>query len=185
MKKIRAMKTPREAMMSLAAVAIAMSAMVACGPPMNAQSPKGGAGDGSDAGAAPEGQASSAAPPPLTEAECRVRASSVRTEPSGAQGDVQQQYDAFFLAQQETFRCCFDALYAPKNPRTDGQVALFVKVEASGKLASSEIVASETTARGPEMNACILEVARAIAYPSPVNKATVGYKRTFQFKARR
>ena len=113
-----------------------------------------------------------------------MRASKQLSPPLGAEGDVKQQYDAFFLAQHETFRCCFDALYAPKKPRTDGQVALLVKIEASGKLASSEIVAGESPTQAPEMNACILEMAKAIAYPKPANNMMVGYKRTFQFKAR-
>jgi hypothetical protein len=134
---------------------------------------------------APSAQQVSAAPPPPTEAECRVRASKPLPMPPGAEGDVKRQFDAFFVAQHETFRCCFDALYAPEKPRTDGQVALLVKVEASGKLASSEIVAGETTAQSPAMNACFLDLARAIAYPKPASNMTVGYKRTFQFKARR
>ena len=184
------MRTQREAMMSVAAAAIAMSAMVACGPAVEAQVPQGGAGDMSASAGAASGSSAqqlSAAPPPPTEAECRVRASTPLPAPSGgeAESDVKQQYDAFFLAQHETFRCCFDALYAPKMPHTDGQVVLFVKLEASGKLASSEIITGETTAEGPEMNACVLDVAKALAYPKPASSAMVGYKRTFQFKARR
>jgi hypothetical protein len=31
----------------------------------------------------------------------------------------------------------------------------------------------------------MLDVARAIAYPSPMNNKTIGYERVFQFKARR
>ena len=176
------MRTLKETMLSLTAMTVAMSAMVACGPPVNAHAQTGKPSDVEPASNAP---LSSAAPPPPTEAECRVRASTLRAESSGPASDVQQQYDSFFLAHHETFRCCFDALYAPRMPRTDGQLALFVKLDASGKLTHSEIVANETTAQGQEVDACFLEVARMIAYPSPMSQESVGYKRIFQFKARR
>jgi len=164
----------------MAAMAFAMSAMVACGPPVNAQTPTGTADE-----PRVEAPLLSAAPPLPTEAECRARAATVRADSSAPASDVQQQYDAFFLAQHETFRCCFDALYAPRMPGTDGQLALFVKVDASGKLAHSEIVVNETTAQGQEVDACMLEVARTIAYPAPMSHETICYKRVFQFKARR
>jgi len=181
------MRPRLENRMSCAAAAIAISAMVACGPAVDAKAPQGGAAAGSGAGAAPvpSSQKLSASPPTPTEAECRERASKPALMPSRVESDVKLQYDAFFLAQHETFRCCFDALYAPNKPRTDGQVALLVKVDASGKLASSEVITGETTAQAPGMNACVVEMARALTYPKPANSMAIGYKRTFQFKARR
>src|SRR5689334_15528017 len=118
-KGFEAMRTQMEATLSIAAAAVAMSAMVACGPAAPAKAPTGEAFAGAASG--PSAQKLSAAPPPPTEAECRERASQPLPAPPEAASDVKLQYDAFFLAQHETFRCCFDALYAPKMPRTDGQ----------------------------------------------------------------
>jgi hypothetical protein len=105
--------------------------------------------------------------------------------PSRPGNDAQAQLDERFQAYHETFRCCFDALYAPKAPRKSAHVALLVKLDYAGKLTSAEIVAPETDIASPEVRACVLDITGALSYPAPANDMDVAYKRVFEFKARR
>jgi hypothetical protein len=178
------MRTLREAMTAIAATALLIATAAACGPAMNAKSP-----DGATGPVTPEAAAEIAKKPPAlpvpTEQECRARAAQPLSTPVSGDGEPKQTYDAFFQAHHDTFRCCFDALYAPQKPKTDGQVTLLVKVDGSGKLTGSEVIAAETTATSPQLSACIQDVAKAIAYPKRADNKSVGYKRSFDFKARR
>jgi hypothetical protein len=180
------MRTLREAMTAVSATALLIVTVAACGPARDARSADGAAATGP---VTPEAAAQiakkSAAPPVPTEQECRARASQPLSKPVSGDGEPKQTYDALFQAHHDTFRCCFDALYAPQKPKTDGKVTLVVKVDGSGKLTGSEIVAAETTATNPQFSACIQDVAKAIAYPKRADNKSVGYKRAFDFKARR
>ena len=51
------------------------------------------------------------------------------------QADTQVQMREFFQAYHETFRCCFDALWAPQNPGVNGKVAMLTYIDASGAFA--------------------------------------------------
>jgi hypothetical protein len=172
-------------MMSLAAAGMAILAITACGPSVDAQTPKVDGTELNGTSQEPSNPLESAAPPPVSETECHIRASQSVPQPTEPTASVQEQFDAFFLKEHETFRCCFDALYAPKMPHTNGELTLYVMVSPVGKLVHDEIIASETTPQGGEVDACILKVSRALAYPVPVTNGTVGYKRTFHFMARR
>lgn len=124
-------------------------------------------------------------PPPLV-AECKTMAQKAATGAPATPGtDVQKQFDATFQLYQEPFRCCFDALYAPQAPRMNGQVALDVKVSHEGKLMGAEVLPTESNITMPEMHTCMVDIAKMMTYPKPVNDSAVDYKRVFQFKARR
>ncbi len=181
----------RGAVSTLSAVALVMSA--GCMPSQEgAAAPgggaslevKAGAAGGASGGAAQEQKKESAAPPVPSEEQCRAPASKPVSVPASA-GEPKAQYDAFFDAHHETFRCCFDAVYAPQKPLKDGTVALIVRVDKTGKLTGSEVVAGETNATDPKLNTCMLDVAKMMAFPAPANKKPLGYKRVFNFKARR
>lgn len=203
------MKTRKYTGAALLGMVVTIAAAVGCMPP--AQGPKEPEGEPAAASTSPDTEpgasggsgpqvasagapkeagsqaAVSAAPPaPKNAAECTALAAKPLTTPAASSSsDPQKQLDELFLAHHETFRCCFDALHAPKAPRVDGTMALLVKVDSAGKLTSSEVVLSETSVQAPDVQACVLDVAKALAYPKPTNDMDVGYKRVFNWKARR
>lgn len=120
-----------------------------------------------------------------TVAECKTLAQKAATSvPAAAGNDVEKQFSDTFQAYHETFRCCFDALYAPQAPRMNGQVALDFKVDHTGKLVSADVITTESNISMPEMHTCMLDIAKTLTYPRPANEMAVDYKRVFQFKAR-
>jgi hypothetical protein len=137
--------------------------------------------------AAPPASASAAAPKPpepKTAAECKALIAKTPA-PVITATDTQVQMREHFQAYHETFRCCFDALFAPQNPGVSGKVALAVDIDASGSFASAEILTAETTVQSTETQACIIEIAKALTYPKPASGKDIRYKRNFDFKARR
>ncbi|MBK9263206.1 MAG: hypothetical protein IPM54_25805 [Polyangiaceae bacterium] len=124
-------------------------------------------------------------PPPPTEQECRDRAARAAPIDTSGETDVKQQFNKVFGAHHETFRCCFDALEAPSKPLTNAKVTLAVIVDASGKLTSAEVILAESDPVSMGTIKCIKDIAGMIAYPAPVSGAPAGYKRVFDFKARR
>lgn len=177
-------------------------ALVACTPPRGAQGPVNGTdaqtGAGSTTGtqavAAQNGAGPAAGttaappkeaplPPPPTEQQCRDNVAKVSAPDVSKAADAKQQYSDFFDAYHETFRCCYDAIDAPKKPGQGAKVALLVKVDGTGKLMSSEIPKNDTISS--EVNKCILDIANKLVYPKPIGEKGVGYQRTFDFKARR
>jgi len=140
------------------------------------------------ASAAPTAAAAAAAKPapekPKTAAECKVLAATTPA-PVITATDTQVQMREHFQAYHETFRCCFDNLFAPQNPGVSGKVALAVNIDASGSFASAEILTAETTVNSPEAQACIIEIAKSLTYPRPASGKDIRYQRNFDFKARR
>jgi hypothetical protein len=177
---------------ALGTMALAAAAAMACTPAAG-PTPKGPEAQtqpsaGEPAAAQVAAAKRNAPPPATTMEECRAIAKRPRTGHSGKSvgpNDPQRQFDDMFDAQHETFRCCFDMLFAPEAPRRDGHVALRVKVNHEGTLVSSEIVTAESNVQLPEVHACVLDIARQMAYPKPQNDQDVAYERVFDFKARR
>jgi hypothetical protein len=156
------------------------------GPVVATAEPAANPGEASGAPAAASQDVSAApaaSPAPRTAAECVALAATPAAATSAS--DPQKQLDEVFLANHETFRCCIDALVAPKAGRVDANMALVVTLDSAGKLTSSDILLSETSVQAPDAQACVLDVAKALAYPKPGNDMDIRYKRVFQFKARR
>jgi hypothetical protein len=91
----------------------------------------------------------------------------------------------FFQAYHETFRCCFDALFAAQNPGVSGKVALAVNIDANGDFASAEVLPEGTTVQSTEVRACIIDIAKSLTYPKPASGKDIRYLRNLDFKARR
>lgn len=121
---------------------------------------------------------------PKTAAECKALAAKMPA-PVITATDAQVQMREHFQAYHETFRCCFDSLFASQNPGVSGKVALAVDIDASGSFASAEILTAETTIKSTEVQACIIEIAKSLTYPKPANGKDIRYQRNFDFKARR
>lgn len=159
------MKTHLRTGMGLVALVIAAAAL-GCAPmpgaqgpvavaPQPAENPGGGAGVAAPPSAAAAPQAASvAAEVPTTEAECGALAGKPTGEISSS-SDPQKQLHRVFQDNHENFRCCVDALFAPKAGRADASVALVVTLDSAGKLTSSDVVQSETSAQAPAVHACI------------------------------
>lgn len=186
-----AMKTHRQMGMALVISLIAASAL-GCATMQGAQGLGGDPAIAAPQPAASPGEApeppsaapQTASPAPKTSAECVALAAKPAAGQVSSASDPQKQLDEVFLAHHETFRCCVDALSAPKAG-TDANMALVVTLDSAGKLTSSDILLSETSVQAPEVQACVTDVAKALAYPKPGNDMDVRYKRVFHFKARR
>jgi hypothetical protein len=61
------------------------------------------------------------------------------------------------------FRCCFE-LWAKDNPRRDARVTLKLTLDANGSATEAEVVRAESD-DAPVMEACVIELARAVAFP--------------------
>lgn len=140
--------------------------------------------------AAPTGTAAAATPPkpapetPKTAAECKALTTK-SPAPTIPATDTKAQMREFFQAYHETFRCCFDALFAAQNPGVSGKVALAVNIDANGDFASAEVLPEGTTVQSTEVRACIIDIAKSLAYPKPASGKDIRYLRNFDFKARR
>jgi hypothetical protein len=177
------MHTRKNRFTLVSALALVTSLLIGCAPQMT-QTPPPNA-DGQSAAPAKNANAAPKVPPP-TVAECKTMAQKAGTNVPATSGtDVQKQFDDAFQAYQDSFRCCFDALYAPQAPRMNGQVALDVKVSHEGKLLGAEVLSTESNITMPEMHTCMIDIAKTMTYPKPANDSAVDYKRVFQFKARR
>lgn len=121
---------------------------------------------------------------PKTAAECKALIAKT-PPPTITTTDTQAQFREHFQAYHETFRCCFDALFAPQNPGVSGTVALVVDIDAAGSFATAEILAAESSVKSPEVQACIIDIAKALTYPKPASGKDIRYRRNFDFKARK
>lgn len=174
--------------MTLAFCTTTILALAACTPMQGgAQGPANGMGGaemaaGTSTGAQPK---EIPLPPPPTEQACRDGATKATPVVASSATDAKQQFGQFFDAHHETFRCCFDAIDAPKQQRSGAKVTLLVKVDGTGKLKSSEIVQAESGAISSETSTCMADIAKTLSYPKPMTGLTVAYKRIFDFKGRR
>lgn len=92
---------------------------------------------------------------------------------------------AFFDAYRETFRCCFDALWASQNRGASGTVGLFVNIDGTGAFSSAEIDPPNTSVQSTEVQACIVDIAKSLTYPKPANGKNIRYSRVLNFSPRR
>lgn len=166
------------------ALVVVASLLGACAPQM-AQTPA-PTGDAQAAAQAKSASAAAAKTPPPTVAECKTMAEKAGKSVTAVAGtDPQKQFDDAFQPYQDSYRCCFDALYAPQAPRMNGQVALSIRVNHEGKLIGAEVLATESNITMPEMHTCMIDIAKMMTYPKPAGDSAIEYKRVFQFKARR
>jgi hypothetical protein len=89
-------------------------------------------------------------------------------------------------SRNDAYRCCFD-LWARKHPEAAGR-ELPIKVQwnlkADGALESAVVDATASQLNEPEVNACMVDISKAITYPpSPSGKITK-FTYIFQFKVR-
>ncbi|XYI00530.1 AgmX/PglI C-terminal domain-containing protein [Sorangium sp. So ce1128] len=154
-------------------------------------------------GAADQGTAAPAQPAagrkkaPETVEDCKAIASEITNEPpdggvvmnnamtsadAGSSDRLQPLVDAI-KARRDGFRCCFD-LYARKNPGAQGRVTWQLKLKPDGTFEEATIVRDKSDVTAPQVESCMEELARSIAWArSPSGKETV-LTYPFDFKRR-
>lgn len=136
------------------------------------------------AGASAAPAASASAPAPKTAADCKALGAKI-TPPSSNHTDTQLQMRAFFDAYRETFRCCFDALWASQHAGASGTVNLLVSIDGTGAFSAAEIDPANTTVQSAEVQTCIVDIAKALTYPRPSSGKNIKYSRLLNFSPHR
>ncbi|MCC6556224.1 MAG: AgmX/PglI C-terminal domain-containing protein [Polyangiaceae bacterium] len=154
-------------------------------------------------GAAQGGPAAAPVPPkpkkaPETVADCKEMLTDIANDPpdggvvmnnattaaDAGSSDRLQPILEVVKSKRDGFRCCFD-LYARKNPGAQGRLAFTMKLKPDGALLEGHIKKDESDVTAPEIESCMVELAKGIAWPaSPSGKETT-YTHRFEFKPRR
>ncbi len=148
-------------------------------------------------------QASTAAAPkpprkdPESVADCKNLLTEITNEPSGgvvmnnAQpaekaggSDRLQPMVELMKEKRDGFRCCFD-LWAKNNPGASGKVAFTFELSPDGTLKSAQAKQDETDIKAPEVESCMVELAKSLTYPKSPSGKDTKYTHRFEFKARR
>jgi hypothetical protein len=83
---------------------------------------------------------------------------------------------------RDGFRCCFD-IWAKKNPGASGRVMFVISMDPDGKLKKAFVKQDASGIHAPEVEACMVDLAKTLTYPkSPSGKETE-YTHPFDFKA--
>jgi hypothetical protein len=86
-------------------------------------------------------------------------------------------------SRRDAFRCCFD-VWSAKNPGQEGKIQLTWGLKAKGELDRVSVDASKSTLKAPEVEACMIDIAKSLTYPpSPSAKNTV-FSYPFEFRAK-
>ena len=84
---------------------------------------------------------------------------------------------------RDGFRCCFD-IWAKDHPGVNGRVTFNFELKPDGTLIKAESDKTESTITAPEVESCMVDLAKSLTYPkSPTGKQTT-YRHRFDFKAR-
>jgi hypothetical protein len=136
--------------------------------------------------------------PPETARDCRDLVTEITNEPpekgvvmnnaltaadAGASDRMKPMID-LIKSKRDGFRCCFD-LWTKGHPGESGRVTLRFDLAPDGTLKKAEVKQDESTVHAPELEACMVDLAKSLTYPrSPSGKQTeLNYP--FDFKARR
>jgi hypothetical protein len=104
--------------------------------------------------------------------------------PDGGPSDRLQPILETVNAKRDGFRCCFD-IYARKNPGARGRLALTMKLDPEGKLMEAKIKQDESDITAPQVESCMAELAKSIAWPRSPRGMDTTYTHRFEFKPRR
>jgi hypothetical protein len=162
-----------------------------------------GASEGASPQADPAGASPGASPSkpkkaPETVDDCKEMLSEITNDPpqgavvmnnasppsDGGPSDRLQPILDTVQSKRDGFRCCFD-LYAKKNPGARGRVAFTMKLDPEGKLMEGKIKQDESDITAPQVESCMAELAKSIAWPRSPRGMDTTYTHRFDFKPRR
>jgi hypothetical protein len=139
-----------------------------------------------------------AKPAPKTPADCKELVSDIVNDPppggvplnnamtardAGAT-DRLEPLTELIRSKRDGFRCCFD-LWARKTPGAGGAMRMKLKLKPDGSVLDVSFVDTPSRVDAPEVEACMGDLARGLAYPrSPSGKETT-FTYPFDFKPRR
>jgi hypothetical protein len=140
-------------------------------------------------------------PPPESAADCKQALSEVVNVPpsngvvmnnamtaadAGA-GDRLQPMTELVKSKNDAFRCCFD-LWAKNHKDQAGRevpIKLVINLKPDGTLVSSSIDADASQLEDAEVNACMVDLTKALTYPRSPRGMDTKFTYTFFFKVRR
>jgi hypothetical protein len=197
MRRMRACATANAVFLGLVAAALGFAA---CSTGQSSSQPP----------AAPDGPASTsttvalaieaprAKPVPKTVADCKELVSDIVNDPpsggvplnnamtakdAGAT-DRLEPITELIKSKRDGFRCCFD-LWARKTPGAGGAMKMVLKLKPDGSLVNVSFADTSSRVDAPEVEGCMSDLARGLAYPkSPSGKETT-FTYPFDFKPRR
>jgi hypothetical protein len=162
--------------------------------------PQGSADLGASPAPAPPPPAPAAPIPkkePQTGADCKHLASVITNEPpsggvvmnnamTSADAGTSDRFASMVdivKAKRDAFRCCFD-LWGKNHRGGAGKVVAVWTLKPDGALEKIEVDAAKSTLRAPEVDACIVDVAKGLTYPPSPSKKMTTFTYPFDFKAR-
>lgn len=206
MPRMRACASVNAVLLSALGVAVLFGACTSApppGPPVPATPDPTSAPETPPEPAAPGPGATGAAPAgpkkqPETVADCKNLATEITNDPPDGgvvMNNAQTAADAgasdrfapmveLMKQKRDAFRCCFD-IWAKKNGGGAGKVTFVFQLEPAGKLRKGFVKADESTLNVPELEACMVEVAKGLEYPKSPSGKDTEYTHRFEFKVRR
>jgi hypothetical protein len=134
---------------------------------------------------------------PTSVADCKEMLSEITNDPpdggvvmnnamtasdAGSSDRLQPMVD-LIKSKRDAFRCCFD-LWAQKNRGAEGSLTFVINLKPDGALIAAHVDQAQSKIKAPEVEACMVDLAKTLEYPrSPSGKETT-YKHRFDFKAR-
>ena len=100
--------------------------------------------------------------------------------------DKSDRMDAMFelvKANKDGFRKCFD-LWGKKNPGKAGKIAFEFHLKPDGALEKAQMKRDETDVLAAEVENCMIEFAKTLAYPKSGKGMSTVYTHRFEFKAK-
>jgi hypothetical protein len=80
-------------------------------------------------------------------------------------------------------RQCYETALTARHPKLDGKLAVHFVIEATGKVRSADINRGNSTLEDGGLEACILDVVRAMVFPAPTGGGIVEVHYPFVFAA--
>jgi len=152
-------------------------------------------GDGKGAATTPE--PSGPKKQPETVADCKQMLSDITNEPPDGgvvMNNAMTSADAgtsdrlapmveLMKQKRDGFRCCFD-IWAKKNPGASGRVMLVINLGPDGKLKKAFVKQDESGIHAPEVESCMVDLAKTLTYPKSPSGKDTEYSHPFDFKAK-
>lgn len=88
------------------------------------------------------------------------------------------------VANRDGFRRCFD-IWSVKNPGQDGQISFQLWLKADGALDKAQIKRDVSNVVTPEVESCLIKVAKGLTFPKSENGLETIYTHPFSFKAKK
>jgi hypothetical protein len=134
---------------------------------------------------------------PATPADCKELVSDITNDPPAgvAVNNAQTAKDAgasdrfepltdLIRSKRDGFRCCFD-LWARSHPGAQGAMKMVIELKKDGAVTNVSFTDAPNRVDAPEVESCMIELARGLAYPKSPSGKDTRFTYPFDFKAHR